>query len=91
MGYCASCDKHSTDDEKYCLQCGGNFVSNQTNSSYKPRTRSSWWYLVPLLLGIIGGLIAYFVVRKDDPKLAKNCLIIGVVVVVIGILFSAVS
>jgi len=38
------------------------------------RARSDWWYLLPLFLNIIGGVIAYFAVRKDDPKLAKNCI-----------------
>ena len=30
-----------------------------------------------MFLHIIGGVIAYFAVRKDDPKLAKNCIIWG--------------
>jgi len=74
LGYCTSCEKHTVDDEHYCSYCGGNLVSNtpQNNLSHGPRTRSSWWYLLPILLGILGGLIAYFVLRKDDPKLAKN-------------------
>lgn len=49
------------------------------------RTRSKVWYVVPVILGIIGGLIAYFAVKNDDPKLGKNCLIVGIVMFGINI------
>jgi len=32
----------------------------------KARTRSNWLYLLPIGLGIIGGIIAYLVLRKED-------------------------
>jgi len=44
--------------------------------------KSKWWYLFPILLGIIGGVIAYFLIRHDDPKKAKNCIIIGIILTV---------
>ena len=50
------------------------------------RQRSNWWYLVPIFLGIIGGIIAYFALRKDDRKKAKKCLYIGLVLFAIGII-----
>jgi len=49
------------------------------------RTRSKVWYVLPVIIGIIGGLIAYFAVKKDDPKLGKNCLIVGIIALVINI------
>lgn len=49
------------------------------------RTRSKAWYVLPVILGIIGGLIAYFAVKNDDPKLGKNCLIVGIIMFVINI------
>ncbi|MDD9808296.1 MAG: hypothetical protein OXU25_00495 [Thaumarchaeota archaeon] len=42
------------------------------------RQRSRWWYIVPLFLAIVGGVVAYFAVRRDDPRLARNCLVLGV-------------
>jgi len=51
----------------------------------EPRSRSKAWYLLPIFMGIIGGLIAYFVVKRDDPKLGKNCLIVGIVVLLINL------
>ena len=39
---------------------------------------------MPILFGLIGGIIAYFVLRGDDPKKAKNCLYLGLVMFGIG-------
>ena len=50
--------------------------------------RSGFWYLLPILFGIIGGVIAYFVIRQDDPIKAKNCLKIGIVHLIIDIIFG---
>lgn len=50
--------------------------------------RSGWWYLLPLLFGIIGGVIAYFVIKQDDPIKAKNCLKLGLVLLAINIIFG---
>jgi len=41
------------------------------------RIRSRWWYLLPILFKIIGGVIAYFILRDDDSKKAKNCFWLG--------------
>ena len=47
--------------------------------------RSRWWYLLPIFFNIIGGVIAYFILRDDDPKKAKNCLWLGIVLIAIKI------
>ena len=49
------------------------------------KERSNWWYLVPIFLGLIGGIIAYFALRNDDRRKAKNCLFLGIILGVIGI------
>ena len=51
--------------------------------SYQVRNRSRWWYLLPLLFSIFGGLISYFAIRHDDPSKARNCLIVGIALFVI--------
>jgi len=62
---------------------------------YPERPRSNFWFLLPILLGLffgflglIGGIIAYFVLRHDDPKKAKNCLYLGIGFTIIGLLLS---
>jgi len=52
------------------------------------RERSNWWFLLPIFFGLIGGVIAYFVLRHDDPKKAKNCLYLGITLAVIGIVIN---
>ena len=56
--------------------------------NYNTNVRSRWWYLVPILFGLVGGVIGYFALRKDDPKKAKNCLILGGILTIINIVVS---
>jgi uncharacterized membrane protein YeaQ/YmgE (transglycosylase-associated protein family) len=52
------------------------------------KSRSNMWYLLPIFVGLIGGIIAYWILRHDDPKKAKNCLYIGIVLAIIGIVVN---
>ena len=54
------------------------------------KSRSGAWYLLPILLGIIGGVIAYFVIKEDDVKKAKNCLYLGIALTVIWFVIPAI-
>ncbi len=36
----------------------------------------------------MGGVIAWFVIRDDDPKKASNCLWLGVILIIIEIIFG---
>ncbi len=56
--------------------------------SYPEKRRSNAWFLLPILFGVIGGIIAFFILRHDDPRKAKNCLYLGLVLMVIGIIFN---
>lgn len=42
------------------------------------------WYLLPILLGIIGGFIAYYKLHDRNRQMAKRCLKLGIVIVVAG-------
>jgi|APSaa5957512535_1039671.scaffolds.fasta_scaffold87120_1 hypothetical protein len=44
---------------------------------------SGLWYLVPIIFGIVGGVIMFFALRRRDYKMAKNGLIVGIVVFII--------
>ena len=56
--------------------------------AYPEKSRSNAWFLLPIFFGIIGGIIAFFMLRRDDPHKAKNCLYLGIVFMVIGIIFN---
>ena len=49
------------------------------------KPRSNWWYLLPILFNIVGGLISYFAIKNDDPIKAKYCLCIGLIISFSGI------
>jgi len=55
---------------------------------YPEKTRSNLWFLLPIFLGLIGGIIAFFVLRQNDPKKAKNCLYLGIILAIIGLMFN---
>ena len=57
---------------------------------YPERPRSNAWYLLPIFIGMIGGIIGYLAIRKDDPQKAKNCIYIGIVMMIIGIIFNVI-
>ena len=50
-------------------------------SSDHIKQKSILWYLLPILFSIVGGVIAYFILRDDDPSKAKNCLWLGIILV----------
>ena len=52
------------------------------------KPRSNWWYLLPILFSMFGGIIAYFAIRKDDLPKAKKCMYVGLVVFAIGIIID---
>lgn len=49
-----------------------------------PQPVSNWWYLLPILLGIIGAIIAWFRIRKTDPRKARNMIIVGLGLTLVG-------
>jgi uncharacterized membrane protein YeaQ/YmgE (transglycosylase-associated protein family) len=52
------------------------------------KSRSHMWYLLPIFVGLLGGIIAYWVLRHDDPKKAKKCLYIGIALAIVGIVIN---
>jgi len=44
------------------------------------RQRSPFWYLLPIFLGIIGGIIVYFGLKNTDKQKAKRALVIGIII-----------
>ena len=55
---------------------------------YPEKIRSRAWSLVPIFFGLIGGIIAYFAIRRDDPQKAKKCLWVGIILTAINIIVN---
>ena len=47
---------------------------------------SAAWWLLPIFFSVIGGIIAWVCVKDTDPRMAKNCLILGIVITVVPFL-----
>ena len=58
--------------------------------SYPKRTRSNTWFLLPIFFGVIGGIVAFFILRKDDPRKARNCLYLGIAFMFVGIILNGI-
>ena len=83
-------------ENDYVGRIGGNsnpqprYNNSQRNGPYGGKPSAAWW-LLPIFLSLLGGLIAWLGVKDRDPRMAKNCLILGIILTVvpfaIGILF----
>ena len=45
----------------------------------RPRTVSGAWWLLPIFMGFLGGLVAWLVNRDVDPPRARAMLVVGIV------------
>lgn len=76
--YCSNCGAEIDSRAKICPKCG-------VEQAPLIEQVSDAWYLVPFFLGIIGGLIAWFVNKDRNPKKARNFVIFGFVWTAIAI------
>jgi len=54
-------------------------IGESEETQYRPHYGADRaWYLVPFLFGILGGIVAYVGVKDDDPEMADNLLIFGI-------------
>ena len=53
--------------------------------------KSNFWYILPIVFGIVGGIIAAAIIRNSDPKKSLICAIIGIGItgLWIGIIFAS--
>jgi uncharacterized membrane protein YeaQ/YmgE (transglycosylase-associated protein family) len=56
-----------------------------------PRKVNGAWWLLPILVGWLGGLIAWLVNKDVDRRVARNMLITGIVVSVIAVVVITAS
>lgn len=56
---------------------GGGMLALFRQDHKARRYRSRWWFLLPIIGNLAGGIISYCAIRHDDPDKAKNCLLLG--------------
>ena len=57
--------------------CRGHDSAPATAVARQTRERSNWWFLLPIFLHATGGIVAFFILREDDVRRARNCLYLG--------------
>jgi len=88
MTYCSNCGNEENSEKNFCSKCGSKLISTSHETTNVARRRSNWWYLLSIFIAPIGGIIAYFSIKNDDPEKAKNCLWIGIIIFAIGFVFG---
>ena len=77
-------------ENDYVGRIGGNsnpqprYNNSQRNGPYVG-VSAAWW-LLPIFFSVIGGIIAWVCVKDTDPRMARNCLILGIVITVVPFL-----
>jgi hypothetical protein len=60
--------------------------SHEFKGSPEPEKPSYGWYLVPLLFGLLGGVIMYAALRKEDEGMASGGLFLGMIITAVDVL-----
>ena len=58
------------------------YNNSQGNGPHGGKPSAAWW-LLPIFFSFIGGIIAWVCVKDTDPRMARNCLILGIVITVV--------
>lgn len=90
--FCTNCGNEILESSQFCTNCGTSpNTTLHTNDSkyqqYSQPTQSAGgiWYLLPIFLGFLGGIIAWIVIRNRNSNRARNCLILGIIMTVVPI------
>ena len=94
---CNNCGSKILEKTQFCTECGNSLDNlSQTNISTTPQSYpqysrqggkpSAAWWLLPIFFSIIGGIIAWACIRDRDPRMAKNNLILGIILTVLPII-----
>ena len=96
--YCAQCGAFNAEGSRFCGECGASIGPQPRDDdepvmaepAARPRKTSGAWWLMPIFLAWVGGLVAWLVVREDDPGKAKWMLILGILITVAWFLLWAI-
>ena len=67
---------------KECPNC------NIQNPNYRKKSYSGM-YALSILLGILGGIIAWASLRNENPNVGTNCLIVGIITTVVSMIIGS--
>ena len=77
--YCSACGQVIDAQAEICPKCGVRVMPIPTLQKMQ-KPVSNAWYLLPLFLGLIGGIIGYFCIRNQDNGKANDLVVVGFIV-----------
>lgn len=88
--FCQYCGRELPSGVSYCSNCGRQVKSEgaplrPSTAIEKTSKPSKAWYLVPIFLTLIGSIIGYFALKDRDKKMARNIVIVGIVMAFVWI------
>lgn len=93
--FCASCGTANPGDSLFCESCGSTLVLQESSyvitsapqyATTVKKTSAAWW-LMPIFLGWIGGIVAWLVVKENDKSKARKLLWTGIILTVLLAVF----
>ena len=90
---CKHCGSSIPPDSQFCEVCGDRMaerpvVVSQVMASAGPRPTSGAWWLMPIFLGWVGGVVSWLVVREADSGKARKLLWTGIAMSVFWVLLG---
>jgi len=83
MPFCPNCGKEVPPQVAFCRNCGYSLGLGQ-NAARPTEDVSMLYWLLPFFFALIGGIIAYLVVKDRNRQTANYMLIFGLVWSVVG-------
>ena len=92
VGMCVSCGKPICLECKVVLKerlyCNTCVDTGKIHFSYQ--TVATAWWLLPVFIGIFGGIVAYIATRGKNPTLSRDYLVVGGLVTVWQLVLAAI-
>jgi len=86
-GRCPSCGKLLSPPGTMGVEAKPATINKPKPTYKKP---SKLWYLLPIFLTWIGGIIGYLVIKDRDKEFAKRLLIVGLVLTIVFIVIGVI-
>jgi hypothetical protein len=85
-----SCPKCGTVVEsEQCTGCNA-IYPDMKPSKFDKKKSYAGWYILSILVGLLGGIIAYAALRNENNEVAKNCLFVGIMIQVVSMIILAI-
>jgi uncharacterized membrane protein YvbJ len=85
--FCPSCGASNLEGSEFCNKCGAS-LTDKAGILAAAREETSWaWWLLPIFLWWVGGVIAWISVKKRNPSKARGLLWLGIGFSVLWLIF----